>query len=164
MIYVSRRWVAFLCWFCLRFVEAMSSAWHCSSRQPIELRGFLRVRPYAFYYCKKQVGKRTVKDKQIAWQFHLQISWHLSWLLQGCKCECACFMRDRYCPNCGHVRFMCLGPLSKFLPQGKHGRVVLKLERWRGEQPPFSGFIPHPAHFIPLAAICQVNLSEILDV
>jgi len=39
---------------------------------------FLRVRPYAFYYCKKQ----------------------------GCKCECACFMRDRYCPNCGHVRFM----------------------------------------------------------
>lgn len=39
---------------------------------------FLRVRPYAFYYCKKQ----------------------------GCMCECACFMRDRYCPNCGHVRFM----------------------------------------------------------
>ncbi|CAJ1360828.1 unnamed protein product [Effrenium voratum] len=39
---------------------------------------FLRVRPYAFYYCKKQ----------------------------GCKCECACFMRDRYCPNCGHVRFL----------------------------------------------------------
>ncbi|CAE7616604.1 rhp16 [Symbiodinium natans] len=39
---------------------------------------FLRVRPYAFYYCKKQ----------------------------GCKCECACFMRERYCPNCGHVRFM----------------------------------------------------------
>ena len=28
---------------------------------------------------------------------------------QGCKCECACFMRDRYCPNCGHVRFMHLG-------------------------------------------------------
>ncbi|CAJ1394059.1 unnamed protein product [Effrenium voratum] len=42
---------------------------------------FLRVRPYAFYYCKKQ----------------------------GCKCECACFMRDRYCPNCGHVRFLRLG-------------------------------------------------------
>eukprot|EP00931_Biecheleriopsis_adriatica_P089973 TRINITY_DN64028_c0_g1_i1.p1 TRINITY_DN64028_c0_g1~~TRINITY_DN64028_c0_g1_i1.p1 ORF type:complete len:1219 (+),score=284.44 TRINITY_DN64028_c0_g1_i1:79-3657(+) len=39
---------------------------------------FLRVRPYAFYYCKKQ----------------------------GCKCECSRFMRDRYCPNCGHVRFM----------------------------------------------------------
>ncbi|CAE7234061.1 rhp16, partial [Symbiodinium necroappetens] len=39
---------------------------------------FLRVRPYAFYYCKKQ----------------------------GCKCECACFMRERYCPNCGHVRFL----------------------------------------------------------
>mmetsp|Transcript_98335 Transcript_98335/g.194890 ORF Transcript_98335/g.194890 Transcript_98335/m.194890 type:complete len:1264 (-) Transcript_98335:250-4041(-) len=39
---------------------------------------FLRVRPFAFYYCKKQ----------------------------GCKCECAKFMRERYCPNCGHVRFM----------------------------------------------------------
>lgn len=39
---------------------------------------FLRVRPYAFYYCKKQ----------------------------GCNCECARFMRDRYCPNCGHVRFL----------------------------------------------------------
>eukprot|EP00930_Biecheleria_cincta_P105906 TRINITY_DN98_c1_g1_i1.p1 TRINITY_DN98_c1_g1~~TRINITY_DN98_c1_g1_i1.p1 ORF type:complete len:1206 (-),score=311.60 TRINITY_DN98_c1_g1_i1:59-3676(-) len=39
---------------------------------------FLRVRPYAFYYCKKQ----------------------------GCTCECARFMRDRYCPNCGHVRFL----------------------------------------------------------
>jgi DNA repair protein RAD16 len=38
---------------------------------------FLRVRPYAFYYCK----------------------------IKGCKCECARFMRDRYCPNCGHVRF-----------------------------------------------------------
>lgn len=38
---------------------------------------FLRVRPFAFYYCNKP----------------------------GCKCECARFMRDRYCPNCGHVRF-----------------------------------------------------------
>ena len=55
--------------------------------------------------------------------FHLQISWYLSWLLQGCKCECACFMRDRYCPNCGHVRFMCLGPLSKFLRQGGTSEV-----------------------------------------
>ena len=27
---------------------------------------------------------------------------------QGCKCECACFMRERYCPNCGHVRFLFL--------------------------------------------------------
>jgi len=39
---------------------------------------FLRVRPFAFYYCKKK----------------------------GCNCECAKFMRERYCPNCGHVRFM----------------------------------------------------------
>jgi DNA repair protein RAD16 len=39
---------------------------------------FLRIRPFAFYYCKKA----------------------------GCMCECARFMRDRYCPNCGHVRFM----------------------------------------------------------
>jgi len=38
---------------------------------------FLRVRPYAFYYCK----------------------------IKGCNCECAKFMRDRYCANCGHVRF-----------------------------------------------------------
>eukprot|EP00928_Gymnodinium_smaydae_P035606 TRINITY_DN25023_c0_g4_i1.p1 TRINITY_DN25023_c0_g4~~TRINITY_DN25023_c0_g4_i1.p1 ORF type:complete len:1193 (+),score=345.81 TRINITY_DN25023_c0_g4_i1:101-3679(+) len=38
---------------------------------------FLRLRPYAFYYCK----------------------------IKGCNCECARFMRDRYCPNCGHVRF-----------------------------------------------------------
>lgn len=38
---------------------------------------FLRVRPFAFYYCK----------------------------IKGCKCECSRFMRDRYCPNCGHVRF-----------------------------------------------------------
>lgn len=39
---------------------------------------FLRMRPFAFYYCKKK----------------------------GCMCECSKFMRDRYCPNCGHVRFM----------------------------------------------------------
>eukprot|EP00933_Yihiella_yeosuensis_P042464 TRINITY_DN37055_c0_g1_i1.p1 TRINITY_DN37055_c0_g1~~TRINITY_DN37055_c0_g1_i1.p1 ORF type:complete len:1176 (-),score=294.54 TRINITY_DN37055_c0_g1_i1:157-3684(-) len=38
---------------------------------------FLRVRPFAFYYCK----------------------------IKGCNCECSRFMRDRYCPNCGHVRF-----------------------------------------------------------
>ncbi|CAK0853473.1 unnamed protein product, partial [Prorocentrum cordatum] len=39
---------------------------------------FLRMRPYAFYYCKKK----------------------------GCDCECLTFSRDRYCPNCGHVCFM----------------------------------------------------------
>eukprot|EP00929_Paragymnodinium_shiwhaense_P111907 TRINITY_DN80181_c0_g1_i1.p1 TRINITY_DN80181_c0_g1~~TRINITY_DN80181_c0_g1_i1.p1 ORF type:complete len:1235 (+),score=360.93 TRINITY_DN80181_c0_g1_i1:185-3889(+) len=39
---------------------------------------FLRMRPYAFYYCKKK----------------------------GCNCECTRFARDKYCPNCGHVRFM----------------------------------------------------------
>lgn len=38
---------------------------------------FLRVRPFAFYYCK----------------------------IKGCGCECAKFMRERYCANCGHVRF-----------------------------------------------------------
>jgi len=39
---------------------------------------FLRLRPFAFYYCKKK----------------------------GCNCECSRFMRERYCPNCGHVRFL----------------------------------------------------------
>jgi len=39
---------------------------------------FLKMKPYAYYYCKKK----------------------------GCNCECARFMRDRYCPNCGHVRFL----------------------------------------------------------
>jgi len=39
---------------------------------------FLRIRPFAFYYCKKK----------------------------GCNCECARFACDRYCPNCGHVRFL----------------------------------------------------------
>jgi DNA repair protein RAD16 len=38
---------------------------------------FLKIRPFAFYYCKAK----------------------------GCNCECLRFMRDRYCPNCGHVRF-----------------------------------------------------------
>mmetsp|Transcript_19582 Transcript_19582/g.54783 ORF Transcript_19582/g.54783 Transcript_19582/m.54783 type:complete len:1214 (+) Transcript_19582:82-3723(+) len=46
---------------------------------------FLRLRPYAFYYCKKK----------------------------GCNCECLCFMRERYCPNCGHVRFMHFSAFKK---------------------------------------------------
>lgn len=42
---------------------------------------------------------------------------------QGCKCECACFMRDRYCPNCGHVRFMCLELHEGFELKGQAPRI-----------------------------------------
>lgn len=58
---------------------------------------FVRLRPYAFYYCKKK----------------------------GCQCECACFMRERYCPNCGHVRFLHYSAFKKEVsnPIIKYGYV-----------------------------------------
>lgn len=69
---------------------------------------FLRMKPYAFYYCKKK----------------------------GCNCECARFMRDRYCPNCGHVRFLhyshfkrnVTNPITKYgyMGAGKQAFVTLR--------------------------------------
>lgn len=71
---------------------------------------FLCIKPFAYYYCKKA----------------------------GCTCECLHFMRERYCPQCGHIRFMhysyfrskVTNPIIKYgyMGQGRAAFLVLRNE------------------------------------